>query len=215
MSDQDNWQHALKHGAEALGFCLTPLQFQRLVQYLSLLQKWNHKINLTAIRDPMDMVTKHLLDALAILPHIEGRTILDVGTGGGLPGIPLAIMLPQLRFTLLDSHGKKVHFLTQVIASLGLKNVTLVHQRVEDYHPEQCYDCVLSRAFTSLSQMITYCATHAGQNGVFLAMKGTYPQQELVAVQQQGIMVDNVIQLNIPGLAAQRHLVVLRKKLGE
>jgi 16S rRNA (guanine527-N7)-methyltransferase len=150
-----------------------------LYRYLLLLDKWNQTYNLTAIRTPDAMVSKHLLDSLAILPWVKGPRILDVGTGAGLPGIPLAIAQPESHFTLLDSNGKKIRFLEEVKDQLQLKNIELVQIRVESYHPAQGFDTVISRAFNNLEQMIHWTQHLIHPKGIWLAMKGATPHAEL------------------------------------
>ncbi len=169
-------EHVLKEGLKQ--FNLSALH-EPLLDYLNLLNKWNAAYNLTAIRDKESMVTKHLLDSLAILPWLQGNAILDVGTGAGLPGIPLALAQPQRRFVLLDSNGKKVRFLHEVKRQLALTNLEVVQFRVENYHPNQGFDTVLSRAFSSLEQMIYWTQHLVAEQGIWLAMKGRYPNDEL------------------------------------
>lgn len=151
----------------------------KLMQYLLLLQKWNAAYNLTAIRDIESMVTKHLLDSLAILPFIHGTRILDVGTGAGLPGIPLALAKPNLHYVLLDSNGKKIRFLHEAKRQLDLKNTEIVEFRVENYRPTQGFDTVLSRAFSDIEDMLHKTSHLIAEQGIWLAMKGRYPEAEL------------------------------------
>ena len=178
------------------------------LEYLQLLGKWNRAYNLTAVRDPQQMVVRHLLDSLAVAPYLRGERLLDVGTGAGLPGVPLAILFPERSFHLLDSNGKKTRFLFQVKTALGLANMTVHHRRVESYRPDECFDAVLSRAFASLQEMVAGCAHLLQPGGRFLAMKGAHPDAELVAVGATWEVV-NVIELMVPGLSEQRHLVEL------
>jgi 16S rRNA (guanine527-N7)-methyltransferase len=175
--------------------------------YLQLLEKWNKVYNLTAIRDPKDMMTLHIQDSLSIGPYLHGSRIIDVGTGAGLPGIPLAITYPDKHFTLLDSNGKKTRFLTHVQHTLGLKNVTVVHSRVEKFRPTEGFDSILSRAFASLSDMLAMTDHLCAIGGRFLAMKGQYTETELPA----HIRLIGVYPLHVPGLDAQRNLVILEK----
>ncbi|KTD57553.1 16S rRNA (guanine(527)-N(7))-methyltransferase RsmG [Legionella shakespearei] len=156
-----------------------------LSEYLLLLDKWNAAYNLTAVRDVESMISKHVLDSLAILPWVKGPRILDVGTGAGLPGIPLAIAMPDAQFVLLDSNGKKIRFLNEVKRKLNLKNLETVQFRVENYHPAQGFDTVTSRAFSSLEQMIHWTQHLVAKDGIWLAMKGRYPDTELDAIQQK------------------------------
>ncbi len=189
---------------------LSDLQLQQLVQYVQLLDKWNGTYNLTSVRDPMEMLVKHIMDSLAVAPFIHGQHIIDVGTGPGLPGIPLAICFPQKQFTLLDSLGKRIRFLNQVKLQLGLKNVTPLQSRVEDHQPANGYDIVLSRAFASLSDMIGCCAHLPAANGLFLAMKGAQAPEEIAALPDFVKVVANEA-LQIPELNGQRFLVIVQK----
>lgn len=152
------------------------------LDYLSLLNKWNLAYNLTAIRDPFEMISKHILDSLAVLTWIKGPRILDVGTGAGLPGIPLAIARPDMHFVLLDSNGKKIRFLKEVKRQLHLNNVDVVQFRVENYHLASGFDTVISRAFSSIEQMIHWTHHLLAQDGLWLAMKGRSPEAELLSI---------------------------------
>ena len=181
MNDNLNIKLLLEQGLNQ--FALSSL-CEPLSQYLFLLNKWNLAYNLTAVRDLESMVSKHILDSLAILPWIKGNKILDVGTGAGLPGIPLAIAKPEIQFTLLDSNGKKVRFLNEVKRQLNLKNLEIVQFRVENYHPDQGFDTVISRAFSSLEQMLHWTQHLIAKEGIWLAMKGRYPDTELNMIHQ-------------------------------
>lgn len=196
----------LASGIAALGLALDAAQQERLLAYLALLLKWNKAYNLTAVRDPLEMVTKHLLDSLALLPHLQDGRLLDVGSGAGLPGIPLAIAAPQREVTLLDANSKKTRFLLQAKGELGLYNLSVVHSRVEQYRPERLFDTVTARAFASLAELYQGTAHLLAPGGCLLAMKGEYPAQELAAL-PQGVVVREVIAVTVPGLQAQRHLV--------
>lgn len=196
----------LERGCDALGLALDAGQLARLLSYLDLLIKWNRAYNLTAVRDPSQMVIRHLLDSLAVAPHLAGRELIDVGTGAGLPGVPLAIMFPQRKFGLLDSNGKKTRFLFQVKTDLCLDNMLVHHARVESYQPQGLYDAVLSRAFASLVDMVVGCRHLLVPDGCFLAMKGAFPSEELGAVSSL-CEVRAVHLLKVPGLDEQRHLV--------
>lgn len=189
---------------------LSELQLQQLVQYVQLLDKWNSAYNLTSVRDPMEMLVKHIMDSLAVAPFIKGQRIIDVGTGPGLPGIPLAICFPDKEFTLLDSLGKRIRFLNQVKLQLGLKNVAPLQSRVEDHQPNPGYDVVLSRAFASLSDMIGWCAHLPAADGQFLAMKGAQAAEEIAALPDFVKVVANETLL-VPELTGQRFLVIVEK----
>jgi len=182
MTDLIKIKALLKQGLQSLGLMAV---CDPLFQYLLLLNKWNVAYNLTAIRDLESMVSKHLLDSLAILPWLNGVRILDVGTGAGLPGIPLAIANPEIHFVLLDSNGKKTRFLQEAKRQLDLKNLEIVQFRVENYHPAQGFDTVISRAFSSLEQMIHWTEHLLAKDGNWLAMKGRYPDTELDIIQQK------------------------------
>ena len=181
---------------------------QQLLAYVVLLEKWNRTYNLTAVRDPAEMITKHILDSLAVLPQIKGPRVLDVGTGAGLPGIPLALARPEWGFVLLDSNAKKTRFVTQACAELGLKNVEVVTTRVDKYHPEGKFDTLISRAFSAIADMLASTRHLCGQGGRFLAMKGVYPEEELKAI-PAGYQVSAVQPLTIPGLGAARHVAII------
>jgi len=201
----------LQQGMAQLGLTASEAQLDSLLHYLALLTKWNKVYNLTAIIDPKQMVTHHLLDSLAILSYLAGRRIIDVGCGAGLPGIPLAIMAPDRQFVLLDSNNKKTRFVTQAVIELKLKNVTVQNSRVERYQPEALFDTVVSRAFASLRDMLQWCGPLCTKQGIFLAMKGVSPQDELAELPgQYQVVADHSI--TVPGLDAERHAVILRAK---
>ncbi|TMP44001.1 16S rRNA (guanine(527)-N(7))-methyltransferase RsmG [Pseudoalteromonas citrea] len=189
---------------------LTELQQQQLVQYVELLDKWNKAYNLTSVRNPSEMVVKHIMDSLMVAPHLAGKQYIDVGTGPGLPGIVLAIALPDTQFVLLDSLGKRVRFLMQVKHALGLDNVTPVQSRVEDYQPSVKLDGVLSRAFASLQDMVQWCEHLIDNSGRFIALKGQFPEQELESL-PTGVHFEQKISLEVPELDAERHLIILSK----
>lgn len=184
-----------------------PVQ-QKLLDYLALLAKWNKVHNLTAVRETEDMVTLHLLDSLAILPHIVGNRLLDVGSGAGLPGIPIALVRPDVQVVVLDSSHKKTTFLRQAKAELGLENLQVICGRVEQYQPEEKFQLIVSRAFSELSEFVKLTTDLLAAEGHWLAMKGVYPYHEIA--QLSGIQTE-VLSLQVPGLDAQRHLVVLKK----
>ena len=194
-----------------MGVDLADSTLQTLVNYLTMLQKWNKAYNLTAIRDVEQMIHLHILDSLAVLPFITGQKIIDVGTGPGLPGMILAICLPQKQFTLLDSNGKKTRFLTQVAMELGITNVVVANERVEQHPHQGEYDHVVSRAFASLVDMINWTLPLPNESGNFLAMKGTYPEAEIQAL-PDSVQVDKVVALQVTNVAAERHLVLMTRK---
>lgn len=189
-----------------MGLSLAEPQIERLLCYLELLQRWNRAYNLTAVTNPLDMVQLHLLDSLSILPFLSGKTFIDVGTGPGLPGVPLAIALPEADFVLLDSNGKRVRFLFQAKTSLNLANIELVAGRAERYRPDKLFDGVISRAFTSLPEMVSRTRHLLDGTGKFYAMKGRYPDKELSEL-GKGYTVSACRLLNVPGVVGERHLV--------
>jgi len=199
----------LTRGGAALQLALRAEQCNKLLAYLQLLIKWNQVYNLTAVRNPSDMITRHLLDSLAVIPFIKGPRVLDVGTGAGLPGIPLAIALPDLDFVLLDSVAKKTRFVVQATSELGLSNVVVKTQRVEKYHSLGLFDTVISRAFSSIAEFATVAGALCRRNeGVLLAMKGRDPQDELSAL-PPGYGAKAVTRLTVPDLDEERHVVQL------
>lgn len=190
----------------ALGGALEP---ERLLAFVQLLLDWNRVYNLTSVRRPAEVVKRHILDSLVVAPHVEGQRVLDVGTGAGLPGIPLAMALPDKEFVLLDSSSKKVRFVQQAITALSLDNVRTEHVRVENYRPAELFDTVLCRAFTNLQEFYLQARGACAPDGCLLAMKGVYPMAEIESFEQAGALLD-VIKLNVPGLDAERHLVYMR-----
>ncbi len=198
----------LSAGIAALGLTLPDGAGQKLLAYLALLEKWNRVYNLTAVRDAGRMVSHHLLDSLAAVPHFQGATVLDVGSGGGLPGIPLAIARPELQVTLIDSIAKKTAFLLQAKAELGLANLAVVTGRVEDFRPGAGFDEITSRAFSDLREFVGLTRHLLKPGGHWLAMKGLYPHEE-IAVLPAGVKVSADHALAVPGLDATRHLIVL------
>ncbi|WP_213993543.1 16S rRNA (guanine(527)-N(7))-methyltransferase RsmG [Sodalis sp. dw_96] len=187
-------------------------QKQQLLLYIRLLDKWNKAYNLTSVRNPEQMLIRHIMDSIVVNDHLQGQSFIDVGTGAGLPGIPLAIVRPTSRFTLLDSLGKRIRFLRQVRHELQLDNIETVQSRVEDYVPLAPYDGIISRAFASVNDMLSWCEHLAAPGqGLFYALKGTVPETEL-AMLPEGFDIESVIRLNVPTLAEERHLVVLRRR---
>ena len=206
MSARDALHARLEQGVAALKLTLPADAVSRLLDYQALLERWNAAYNLTAVRDPADMVTRHLLDSLAILPHVQGATLADLGTGPGLPGIVLAIAAPGREILLVDSNGKKVRFLREAIRALKLDGVRAVQSRVEDVQGQ--FDCVTARAFASLADMLGWGGHLLAPDGIWLAMKGKRPDDELQGVPRT-FVVRAMHALHVPGLDAERHLLVL------
>lgn len=200
----------LAEGARQLGIALSDDQAQQLLGYLALLNKWNKAYNLTAVRDPAEMVSRHLLDSLSILPFVQGDRWLDVGSGGGMPGLILAIMRPDAHFTLLDSNGKKTRFLTQAKVELKLANVTVVNNRVEAFSVESAFDGIVSRAFSSMADFANLTRHVSDSRTRWLAMKGLYPDEELSALPDDFEVLQSE-QLAVPGCQGSRHLLILRR----
>lgn len=200
----------LHAGLERLGEALPAPAEALLSRYLALIVKWNKVYNLTAIQDPSRMVVEHLLDSLSILALVRPERILDVGTGAGLPGIPLALARPQWRVTVLDSSHKRCAFLRQTVIELGLANVDIACVRVEQFRPTARYDTVVSRAFTDTAGFAAAVRDLTADDGVIVAMKGQYPAEELTVL-PSGVRVREVLPLSVPGLEAQRHAVIMTK----
>ncbi|HBW4176824.1 TPA: 16S rRNA (guanine(527)-N(7))-methyltransferase RsmG [Klebsiella pneumoniae] len=193
------------------GISLTDHQKNQLVAYVGLLDKWNKAYNLTSVRDPNEMLVRHILDSIIVAPYLQGSRFIDVGTGPGLPGIPLAIVCPESHFTLLDSLGKCVRFLRQVQHELKLDNVTPVQSRVEAFPAEPPFDGVISRAFASLNDMVSWCHHLPAANGHFYALKGLAQKEEMESL-PEGYDIVEVIELHVPRLEGERHLVVIKPK---
>lgn len=198
----------LSHLLDNAGISLSDHQKNQLVAYVDMLHKWNKAYNLTSVRDPNEMLVRHILDSLVVAPYLEGTRFIDVGTGPGLPGIPLSIVCPQAQFTLLDSLGKRVRFLRQVQHELKLSNVHPVQSRVEDFPAEPPFDGVISRAFASLTDMVQWCHHLPGEHGRFYALKGQVPDDEIAQLPVE-FKVESVIKLRVPQLEGERHLVLL------
>jgi 16S rRNA (guanine527-N7)-methyltransferase len=202
----------LEDGLAALGLASDARQKAQLSDYLALLAKWNKTYNLTAIREPARMVTHHLLDSIAVIPHLPASPslrVLDVGSGGGLPGIPIAVARPGWRVAMVDPNHKKAAFLTQATIELGLTNAVARATRVEALHDEAPFDVVISRAFADLETFAATSARHLAPNGMLVAMKGVHPDDEIAHV-EDAFAVESIA-LDVPGLDAARHLVILRK----
>ena len=196
----------LQLGSAQLGVSLSAEMCIKLLDYLELLDKWNKVYNLTAIRDPQQMVSNHLLDSLAVTPHLWAGQWLDVGCGAGLPGLVLAVVKPEWHFTLLDSNSKKTSFVQQAIIELELRNVAVQCARVEEWQTTERFDGIISRAFTGLGEFITKTRGLMATHGRWAAMKGI-AEQELASI-PQGCRIERVIPLQVPGLQAARSLVI-------
>src|SRR5690554_2039525 len=199
----------LDAGCAELQLQLDDQQKNLLLDYLALLHKWNKVYNLTSVRDPQLMLTRHILDSLSLFPHLNCNSLLDVGSGAGLPGIPVAIGFPQMAVTLIDSNIKKTRFLQQAKAELKLNNVTVVHGRVEQLSLPR-FEVVTARAFATSAEIIDLAARHCDDAGSMVLMKGVYPEQELAEI-SGGFTVKDVVALSVPGDQAERHLVRLIK----
>lgn len=208
-------QKVLEQGVAQLGIVINPIQVKQLLGYIHEFDKWNRAYNLSAIREVEKMVSRHLLDSLSVVPHLllspyeDMDNIIDVGTGGGLPGIPLAIMFPERHFTLLDSNGKKTRFLFHIKTLLGLDNVVVENRRVEQFQPIRKFQIVISRAFASLQDMTNGCAHLLAEGGVFMAMKGVYPEDELQPLVNR-VHLQASHKLAVPNSEGERHLLVLK-----
>ncbi len=201
-------RQVLADGAAALDLEITDTVIDALLRYVGLLDKWNRVYNLTAIRDVDTMVVSHVLDSLAILPYISGKRILDVGSGAGLPGIPLAICNPEQDFVLLDANSKKTRFLQQAVIELSLSNVAIKHSRIENYHPGEGFDTVVSRAFAALGDFVSHAGRLCGPGGRLVAMKARRREKELETL-PQGFAVDRAVTLKVPGIGAARMAVIV------
>ena len=208
MADRETLRKRLDAGLSALGIALDDRAIARLLDYVDLLERWNAAYNLTAVRDPSEMVTRHLVDSLAILPYVSGATLADLGSGAGLPGIPLAIAVPARETLLVDSNGKKARFLREAVRRLDLEHVRVAESRVEDV--AGTFECITARAFASLADMLGWGGHLLAPGGVWLAMKGRVDAAELDAV-PAGFRVERIVALNVPGLDAERHLVILKE----
>lgn len=195
----------LATGIAEMGLFVSPTMQAKLLQYLALLQKWNKVYNLTAVRDPQEMVTLHLLDSLSVLPYIGDKNLLDVGSGAGLPGIVLAIVKPELQVTTIDTVQKKAIFMRQVKGELGLDNLTVVNKRVEEFLPSEPFEQIISRAFSEIALFMRLTKHLIASDGEWLAMKGVVPAQEF---ETANVQPQKIIPLNVAYLKAERHLVI-------
>ncbi|MAM00449.1 16S rRNA (guanine(527)-N(7))-methyltransferase RsmG [Hydrocarboniclastica marina] len=210
MATDTAYREVLVKGAAQLGLTLSEHETDRLLAFRELLEKWNKAYNLTSVRDPAQMIGRHLLDSLSIAPWVTATDLLDVGSGGGLPVLPLAIIMPGTRFVALDSNSKKTRFLTQCKLELGLDNVEVVHARAEDFQPAQRFSQVSSRAFTAIANMVRWCGPLLAEEGEFLAMKGPEWIAELSDVPTAWYLAaDHGLQ--VPGCEGQHHLLIIRR----
>ena len=207
-------QEQLARGLTAMGMELPGAVREKLIAYLTLLYKWNRTYSLTALKEQDKAVSHHLLDSLSIQPFVPDGSLLDVGSGGGMPGIPLAIVRPELRVTLLDSNSKKTAFLQQTAIELGLKNISVHGGRVEQYHPTIGFNAITSRAFAELADFVGLSRHLLAPEGVWLAMKGVWPHEEIARL-PGNVRVEAVHALPVPGVDAERHLIVMRRAATE
>ena len=211
MFPVDKIQTKLAGFCQQLPFDVSEDKQQMLIKFLEMVHKWNKAYNLTSVRDPLDMVAVHLVDSIAVTPFVQGKRFIDVGTGPGLPGVPLSIMLPDSHFVLLDSLGKRIRFLKQVAFELKLANIEPVQSRVENYTSEQGFDGVITRAYASIEDMLSSCEHLVEQNGQFIALKGQYPEQEIQSI-PEGFALQQSNVIDVPGLEAQRHVIMIQKQ---
>ncbi len=204
--------NSLKHRLSKLTLSVSESQCEKLVDFVLMMHKWNKAYNLTSVRDPEQMLVKHILDSIVIGPHLDRDTYIDVGTGPGLPGIPLAIIHPDKQFVLLDSLGKRVRFMKQAGFDLGLTNITPVQSRVESYSSHLKLDGVLSRAFASLKDMLYWCQHLVDSEGEFLALKGQFPEQEIEQMPTDFKIIETIA-LTVPDLEGERHLLKIKKTI--
>lgn len=196
----------LNRGLQQLSIELDEERQRKMLHYVELMLKWNQVYNLTSLRSADQVISRHILDSLTVIPYIKPDTILDIGSGAGLPGIPLALVKPDWSLVLLDSNAKKTRFLTQTVAELGLQNVEVVHTRLEEYAHEGGFDTVIARAFSSVENLLSHAGHLIRSDGRMLAMKGVYPLAELEGL-PKGYVVKEVPRLHVPMVDAERHLV--------
>lgn len=208
MAERQRLRHRLDDGLAALKLDLTDAVRDRLIAYVELLARWNAAYNLTAVRDPGEMVARHLLDSLAIAPYVTGATLADLGSGAGLPGLPLALVAPERAVTLVDSNGKKARFLREAVRALKLANVRVLEGRVQDV-PGQ-FDCITARAFATLADMLDWAGGLLADGGSWLAMKGKLADEEMAAL-PAGFRIERIIALEVPATVGERHLIVVRR----
>ena len=204
MGDHRN---LLLSGLDSLGLPVEEEKVDMLLAFIQLIEKWNKAYNLTAIRNRLDIMRLHILDSLTVFPYLQGPRIIDIGTGAGLPGIPLAVFSEENRFTLLDSNAKKTRFVQQAVLELNLTNVEIRHSRVEKYKPDRLFDTVICRALAETRDIIDFSDHLLSENGILLAMKGHYPKEELNQLTRES----TVFPLKVPGVDAERCLVKIKK----
>lgn len=204
----ESCKNILQQGLQSLGIAYDKSQIESLLKFIKLIEKWNKAYNLTAVRNLEDMVRLHLLDSLAILPFIRGHHVVDIGTGAGLPGIPLAIFLPSVKFLLIDSNSKKTRFVQQAVLELKLQNVTVLHSRVENFQPDSLFSTVIMRAFANLQNIMQLTKHLLDAQGILLAMKGQQPSPQEIKV-----FPCSIVQLDIPGVEAARCLIQIEGKV--
>ncbi len=202
---------SIDEGLQELNCLVSEVQIRQLQTYVDMLFRWNKVYNLTAIKNKDDILRLHIFDSLAVAPFIKGRHFLDVGSGGGLPGIPLAILFPERHFTLLDTVGKKTRFMQQAIIEIKLPNVSVVQTRVESWSPDTLFDAIISRAFSSVADFVSLTGQHMHKQGSLYAMKGRYPKDELIALEPQRYHVVAEHKLEVPQLNAERYLIEIKR----
>ncbi len=198
-------------GIAALGLNTPAASQRKLLDYIELIARWNRVHNLTAIRDPLQMVSHHLLDSLAVVPHVAAQQVLDVGSGAGLPGIPLAIQWPQAQVTLLDANHKKAAFMRQALIELGINNAVVICERIENWRPTRAFELVITRAFSAINKFVAQAGHTCLPGGMLAAMKGTDPAAELAQLPPE-FRVRKIVPLAVPGLDAERHLVIIEHR---
>lgn len=208
--DTTGFGERINRAASEIGLDLSEKQNTALIQYVELLARWNSTYNLTAVRDPSEMLDRHIIDSLSVVPFVDAATVMDVGTGPGLPGIPLAVMYPEKFFVLLDSNIKKTRFLTQASITLGLSNVEVIHERIENLIGKREFPLIISRAFTAAHNFARLCGPCLAKDGKLLAMKGSEAENEAAEL-PDGYRSKEIIKLSVPGCEAQRHLIIIEK----